>query len=473
MGIVQTLQKIFEYLILGITLSIVVTYISLAIVSAFNLRKYLRKNGNTDYSSILSCPFAPSISILAPAFNEGKTIVENVRSLLSLYYSDFEVIVINDGSRDDTLAKLIREYDLELVNHFYDYKIPTQDVRGIYKSTNRSFSRLVVIDKLNGGKADALNAGLNLMSGKLFVCIDVDSIIESDALLKMVKPFMEQGKKKVIATGGVIRVVNDCVVERGRVARINLPKRFLARVQVLEYTRSFLMGRIAWSNMNGLLLISGALGLFDRDTVIACGGYLSKTVGEDMELVVRMRRYMVEQGIPYKVAYVPDPLCWTEVPETTQILGRQRNRWTRGLMDSLKIHRKIFFNPLYKSFGLLGYPFWFFFEWLIHIIEAVGILYFLTIILFGHPNWPFFLSMFGFIYSFAVGFSIWSILYEELTYHKYERRREVIILVFTAFLEPLLYHPLVLYWAIRGNIDFIAGNRRWGEMVRRGFGTAR
>lgn len=463
----------FQLLIFIITLVIIISYIILAAFSAFTLRDYLRKNSFVDYNTILSCPFLPRIAILAPAYNEGKTIVENVRALLSLYYPDFQVIVINDGSKDDTLKKLIEEYDLELSDHFFEYSIPSQDVRGIYKSRIRSFSKLTVIDKLNGGKADSLNAGINIAQSDLFVAIDVDSIIESDAMLKMVKPFLEETDEKVIAVGGVIRVVNDCVVEGGQIAQINLPKKFLPRVQVLEYTRSFLMGRMAWSKLDGLLLISGALGLFDKQIVIDAGGYYSNTVGEDMEIVVRMRRYMVESKQPYKIAYIPDPLCWTEVPDTIKILGRQRNRWTRGMIDTLNIHKRIFLNPKYKKFGLLGYPYWFLMEWLVHIIEVLGLIYFFFLILFGAVNWQFFILAFLFIYTFAVGMSVWSILYEELTYHKYEKRRDVLKLLFTAILEPIFYHPLILFWAIRGNIDYLAGNKSWGEMVRRGFGAMR
>ncbi|MCD6347460.1 MAG: glycosyltransferase family 2 protein [Bacteroidales bacterium] len=473
MNLFDAFQKAFEYLIAGITISIIISYIALALYSAIALREYLRRNSFVDYNAILSCTFAPSISILAPAYNEGRTIIENVRALMSLYYNDFEVIVINDGSTDDTLAKLIDEYDLEISEHFMEYKIPTQDIRGIYKSRNNSFSKLLVIDKNNGGKADSLNAGINLARGELFVAIDVDSIIESDALLKMVKPFLEQTDKKVIAAGGVIRIVNDCFVEGGQIAQINLPKRFLPRVQVLEYTRSFLMGRMAWAKLDGLLLISGALGLFDKQLVIDCGGYYSKTVGEDMEITVRMRRYMVESNLPYEVAYIPDPLCWTEVPENLTILGRQRNRWTRGMIDTLNIHKKIFMNPTYGRFGILGYPYWFLFEWLVHIIEFIGILYFITVVLFGQPNWGFFGLMFAFVYAFAVAQSIWSVLFEELTYHKYNKASDVLKLIFTAFIEPVAYHPFILYWAIRGNLDYLAGNKSWGVMIRKGFGVMR
>ncbi len=470
------MQHIFNILgwflsniVLIITIMIFSAYVLLAIFSAITLRIYLRKNSYVDYNSLILAPLTPSISVVAPAYNESKTIVENIRALLSLYYNNFEVIVINDGSTDDSLEKVIKAYDLEKVNYFFDYRIPCKRIRGVYKSKNRSFHNLTFIDKLNGGKADALNAGINV-SGKELICsIDVDSIMEPDALLKMVKPFLEETDSKVIGTGGVLRIANSCDIQGGRIKRIHLPKRFLARVQVLEYTRAFLMGRMAWSRLDGLLLISGALGMFDRETVIKCGGYSTATVGEDMELVVRMRRYMVEQGKKYKIIYIPDPLCWTEVPSTHRVLGRQRNRWTRGTVETLFKHKKIFLNPRYKKFGMLGYPYWFFFEWLAPIIEFFALVFFIFLIIFGSPNWPFAILLFAFVYTFAVSLSVWAILFEEMTYHKYEKKRDVLKLIGTAFLEPFLFHPLTVVWAIKGNWDYLRGKRGWGKMDREGF----
>ena len=470
------MQHIFNILgwflsniVLIITIMIFSAYVLLAIFSAITLRIYLRKNSYVDYNSLILAPLTPSISVVAPAYNESKTIVENIRALLSLYYNNFEVIVINDGSTDDSLEKVIKAYDLEKVNYFFDYRIPCKRIRGVYKSKNRSFHNLTFIDKLNGGKADALNAGINV-SGKELICsIDVDSIMEPDALLKMVKPFLEETDSKVIGTGGVLRIANSCDIQGGRIKRIHLPKRFLARVQVLEYTRAFLMGRMAWSRLDGLLLISGALGMFDRETVIKCGGYSTATVGEDMELVVRMRRYMVEQGKKYKIIYIPDPLCWTEVPSTHRVLGRQRNRWTRGTVETLFKHKKIFLNPRYKKFGMLGYPYWFFFEWLAPIIEFFSLVFFIFLIIFGSPNWPFAILLFAFVYTFAVSLSVWAILFEEMTYHKYEKKRDVLKLIGTAFLEPFLFHPLTVVWAIKGNWDYLRGKRGWGKMDREGF----
>lgn len=452
-----------------ITALIFTTYLVLTIFSAISLRKYLRKNSYVDYNTIVSSPLAPSISVIAPAFNESQTIIDNIRTLLSLYYNNFEVVVVNDGSSDDSMEKMIENYELEKVNYYFDYRLPCKRIRGVYKSRNRSFKKLTVIDKINGGKADSLNAGLNVCKNDLVVSIDADSIMEPDALLKMVKPFMEAKEKKVIGTGGVIRIANSCDISGGHINKVNLPKKFIPRAQVMEYTRAFLMGRMAWSELDGLLLISGALGMFDREVVIKAGGYHTDTVGEDMELVVRMRRYMTDNNMGYDVVYIPDPLCWTEVPTTLKVLARQRSRWTRGTMETLFTHRKLFLNPKYGKLGMLGYPYWLVFEYLAPIIEFLGILWFIFLAITGNLNWPFFLLLFGFVYFFAISLSVWSVLFEEMTFHKYERRRDVLRLIGTAFLEPIFYHPLVMLMSIKGNLDKIFNRNSWGKMERKGF----
>ena len=465
----ELIQFLVNHFIFILTVILFSVYVALAIVSAIALRWYLRKNSYVDYNSIILAPLTPSVSVIAPAFNEEKTIVDNIRALLSLYYNNFEVIVVNDGSKDGTLNKVIEAYDLEKVNYYFDYRIPCERIRGVYKSKNRSFKRLTFIDKVNGGKSDALNAGINISKNDLICSIDVDSIMESDALLKLVKPFMEQTDCKVIGTGGVIRIANSCDIENGQISKIKLPNRFLPRVQVLEYTRAFLMARMAWGRMNGLLIISGALGMFDKEIVIKCGGYCIETVGEDMELVVRMRRYMAEKKEKYEVVYIPDPLVWTEVPSTLKILGRQRNRWTRGTIETLAKHKVMLFNPKFGILGMLSYPFWMIFEWLAPLIEFIGLVYFGLLAIFGEPNWSFFFLLLAFVYTFAISMSTWAILFEEMTFHKYKQKREIFKLVLTGILEPIFFHPLTVYWSVRGNIDYLRGVRSWGKMDREGF----
>lgn len=473
MNIVELLYDFFLYGIFIYSALLLLFYLFIAGYSIGEMKTYLHKSSFTDYSLLASSEYAPDISILAPAYNEGANIIENVRSLLAVHYNNMELVVINDGSKDDSLDKLVRAYDLIKIPFLIAEKIKTKPVKGIYKSRNPLYHKLTVIDKVNGGKADALNVGINVSANKYIVCIDVDCILEQDALLKLIKPFLEETKVRVIATGGVIRIANSCEINNGKLIRVHLPKKFLPRVQALEYIRAFLLGRMAWSRLNGLLIISGAFGAFDRDIVIKAGGYNHNTVGEDMELIVRMRRYMHEHDIPYKVAYIPDPLCWTEAPDSYKILGRQRNRWTRGTIETLQMHKKMFFNKRYKVLGLLSYPYWFFFEFLAPIIEFIGFVSFLIFAAFGLMNWTFVAVLFGFIFSFGFLYSVFAILMEVTTYNQYKKRSEILKLILTAFLEPAFFHPFVVWSAVRGNIDFLRKKKSWGEMTRQGFTPAK
>jgi biofilm PGA synthesis N-glycosyltransferase PgaC len=467
----SVIVDIFTYAILSYSVLLLLCYVFIGFYSIGETNNYLHKNSFTDYRILAGSTHALSMSILAPAYNEGANIIENVRSLLSIHYSNLEVIIINDGSKDDSLNKLIAAYDLYKADFFVNQQIETKNVRGVYKSRNHVYRKLIVVDKDNGGKADALNVGVNIAKNEFIVCIDVDCILEQDALLKLAKPFLENPDKRVIATGGVIRIANNCEIEGGRLIKINLPDKFLPRVQTLEYIRAFLLGRMAWSRLNGLLLISGAFGAFDRDIVIKCGGYDHNTVGEDMELVVRMRRYMEERNEPYKVAFIPDPLCWTEAPASFKILGRQRNRWTRGTIETLRFHKVMFFNPKYGLLGMVSYPYWFFFEFLAPIVEFVGFAGFVIFSLLGLIDWPFFLTLLGFIFSFGFLYSVFAILMEVLTYHQYKRQKDILNLILTAFLEPIIFHPFVVWAAIKGNIDLLRKKNAWGEMTRQGLSS--
>lgn len=446
-------------------------YFFLGYFSVKKLRLHFKKNVYTDYNSVATSQLSPSVSIFVPAYNESANIINNVKTLLNLRYHNFEVIVINDGSKDNTF-KLVRDYfKLEKSNYFFDYHIPTKKVKGIYKSSNPAYSKLTLINKVNGGKSDSLNAGINISRNDLVLTIDADSIIEPDSITKLVKPFLEEKKKKVIATGGVIRILNSCEVENGKVKKINLPKKFLSKWQVLEYTRAFLLGRMAWSQLDGLMLISGAMGMFDKETLIKSGGYDTDEIGEDMELVVRMRRYMAEQKKKYIVTYIPDPLCWTEVPSDFKSLQSQRVRWTRGLISTLKKHSVILFNKKYGKLGMLGYPFWMFFEWLAPLFALLGILFTIYLGLTDAINWRFFFLLYGFIYSFAVFMSVWSILFEELTFHKYERKIDVLKLFGVALIEPFLY-PMVAWFAVKGNYyNIFNKEKKWGNIKKNGNGN--
>jgi biofilm PGA synthesis N-glycosyltransferase PgaC len=449
---------------------LVLLFTGMAYLSTLNAIHYRNKNSFGDLSKVMASPIAPGITIIAPAYNEALTIVENIRSLLSLQYVNYEVMVVNDGSKDDTLKKMIEAYDLEQVERSIDPNWPCKPIKAIYKSRQRSFSRLTVIDKVNGGKSDALNTGMRLSENKYVGCIDVDCLLLPEALLHVVKAFYQRSEKRVIAVGGVIRIANSCKISGGQLEEIRLPKNWLAKFQLLEYTRSFLLGRMAWGRIDSLLIISGAFGFFDREIALAAGGYNTNTVGEDMEIVFRMRRYMHERELPYTVEYIPDPLCWTEVPESTKILINQRDRWARGNLETLYHHKDMFFNPRYGRLGMLSYPYWFFYEWLAPILEFFG---FISIVLFyylGILNFEFFIAITLTIYTFSVMFSLYAILWEVYTYNQYTRIRDLATLVFCALVEPFVFHPIVVWSAIRGNYKKLFKiNAGWGSQVRKGF----
>ncbi|WP_433903202.1 sulfatase-like hydrolase/transferase [Sphingobacterium puteale] len=458
---------VWLFLLYSAALFIIYTWIGLYAYGG--VFRYKHKNAFTDYGIIATNPNAPTFSLIAPAYNEGMTIIENVRSLLSLYYHNLEIIIVNDGSKDDSMQKLIAAYELEPTSFFVQGNIETKAIRGIYKSKNPAFKKLIVVDKENGGKADALNVGVNISAGDYIVCIDVDCILEQDAILKLAKPFLEQTDKRVIACGGVIRLANNCNVVNGSVRDVNLPKSWLGRTQALEYIRAFILGRMAWSRASGLILISGAFGAFDRQIVLACGGYDRNTVGEDMELVVRMRRYMEEQKQAYEVVNIPDPLCWTEVPESKEVLRKQRNRWMRGTMETLWKHRKLMFNPRYGRFGMISMPYWFFFEFLGPIVEFTGYIVFVIFFILGIINWPFFLALFALVIASGILYSIYAILIDLVSHQVYTRKRELSTLIATAVLEPLYFHPIVVKAGVQGVVDYFRKQHGWGEMTRQGF----
>lgn len=444
-------------------------YIFIGVFSISETRNHLHRRKFSDPRVLATSPDAPGISVIAPAYNEAGTIIDNVRSILSIYYEKLEIIIVNDGSRDDSLEKLIDFYHLVQVPFFVNEQLKTKKIRGIYKSTTKAFRKLTVIDKENGGKADSLNAGINVASHELVVSIDVDCILEQDALLKIVMPFLDKSTAPVICSGGVIRIANSCVVENGKLIKVNLPDETLPRMQTLEYIRAFLLGRMAWSRLNGLLIVSGAFGAFKKQIVINAGGYDTRTVGEDMELVVRMRRYMEERRLPYQIKYISDPLCWTEGPSDYKILGRQRSRWMRGTVETLYAHRQMFLNPSYHLLGMLSYPYWFFFELLAPIIEFTGFIIFCILAILQMIAWSFFWKLLLFIISFGYLYSVFAIMMEVLTYNQYNKPRDTFRLLFTAFMEPFIFHPFIVWSSMKGLVALFRKKSGWGEMTRKGF----
>jgi cellulose synthase/poly-beta-1,6-N-acetylglucosamine synthase-like glycosyltransferase len=461
--------NLFEYLIIAYVAFISAIYFLMMTLGYFTLRRYHARFKRAELSALLKSSLLPAVSVLAPAYNEAATVKDSVRAMLKLHYPNHEVIVINDGSKDDTLAILIDEFKLYKSSRKPAEAILTKPIKGIYES--RDPIRLIVIDKVNGGKADSLNAGLNVARTQLVAAVDSDSLLESDALLLSIKPFLED-PERTIACGGIIRVVNGCDVEQGRVTRIAAPDSMLARFQAVEYLRAFLGGRVAFSFMNALLIISGAFGVFRRDAVMAVGGFVTETVGEDMELVVRLHRTWREACKDYRIVFVPEPVCWTEVPENLKTLHRQRNRWQRGTVESLWLHRKVIFNPKFGVLGWFAFPYFLMFEMLGPLVEVTG--YILTVIglLLNVISLQVALLFFLVSVVFGILLSVSALLLEELTMRRYPSVKDLMKLLLAAILENFGFRQLMTLWRAQGLLDGIRKKQGWGAMERKGFQNA-
>lgn len=447
-------------------------YALLALFSFLAIRNHLRTESYTNYNNLLTSKLAPGITVLAPAYNEGLSIIMNVRSLLTLNYPLFEIVLVNDGSTDDSMAQMISVFELVKVDFAYDPKIKTQPITGIYKSANPAYSKLTVIDKVNGkSKADAVNAGINVASFDYFVCTDVDCILDKDALLKLLKPVLEEPTKRVIATGATLRIANSSEIDNGVVIRMRPPRNLLARFQEMEYVRAFLLGKMGWSFINCVPNVSGGLGLFDKEIAIKAGGYDHQSFGEDMELMVRMVRYSYDNGIDYAIRYIPETLCWTEAPVTVNVFMRQRTRWARGLAQLMYSHFKMLFNPRYGRAGIITFPYNFFFELLAPIVEVTGIIYYIYLIVSGNVNVPYALLLLAFVYSYSIMITTAAILWDQLAFKHYRTWREVLLLCSTTLFEFVLYHPMNVVFSLRGYYYFLTGKKHsWGNMQRQGFG---
>ncbi|MCQ0111978.1 Glycosyltransferase, catalytic subunit of cellulose synthase and poly-beta-1,6-N-acetylglucosamine synthase [Zhouia amylolytica] len=462
--------KSFEVFIGFFSVSYILFYLFLAFLSYYAIKKYINSKYYVHEDLLLKAKYVKGVSVIAPAYNEGLTIVDNVKSLLSLNYPKSEIIIVNDGSSDDTLKKLIREFELVKVDFYYREQIKTQKVRGHYKSTNPIYAKLLVVDKENGkSKADASNAGINSSKYPLFICTDVDCILKKDTIIKLVKPFLTY-KKRVIATGAAIRISNSCEIKDGFLMKVHFPKGWYPRFQELEYIRAFIFGRMAWSQLNGLLLVSGGLGMFDKEVAIAAGGYWHKSLGEDMELVTRMRKYMYDTKQKFLIKYIPESLCWTEVPATREVFIRQRTRWSRGLIQTLQLHKSMLFNPKYGRTGFLVLPYFFGFEFLVPIIEVLGLIIIIAAYFLGDLNVEFLLWSLLAVYVFYINTTMVSILLDELLYKNYASLKELLILIGMAIIEPVVYHPVSVYSSLKGYWHFFGRKeQRWGDMQRKGF----
>jgi cellulose synthase/poly-beta-1,6-N-acetylglucosamine synthase-like glycosyltransferase len=464
------LLDISNYALFWYYLASNISYLVMLIVALKTSAAHQRRLRSHRLEWFKESPLAPPITIIAPAHNEERSIRVAVRNLLDLDYPQLEVIVVNDGSEDRTLEEMREEFRLRPVRAVYIPEAKSAPVRGLYRSeVNAS---LLVVDKEPGGsKADAVNAGLNAATSPYVCIVDADSVLERDALLRIMVPIMAD-PKRVVAVGGIIRVLNGSEIEGGYLKRVRLPRKSIEVIQVIEYLRAFLIGREAWGQGNMLTIISGAFGVFRTDLVRAVGGYRPQAIGEDFDLVTRLHRHLLEKGVDYRIHFVPDPMCWTEVPSDLKSLGRQRARWQKGLLDVLRPNRDMLFRPRYGRIGCLALPYLWLFELFAPIIEIVGIMTIVLAACLGVLSREFALQFLIFGYAFATVISIGSVLQEEITYKRYNDWQDVIRLVSYCFLEHFPYRQMHMIWRLQGLWQYLRGDLVWKPMKRKGLQSA-
>ncbi|MGA2924793.1 MAG: glycosyltransferase family 2 protein [Solirubrobacteraceae bacterium] len=459
----------FNALVLAYFVGITLAYMLVTAVSAAQVRVYFRRRSEVSLRRMLRSPVAQPVTICVSAYNEAETIVDAIRAMLCLEYPEYEIALANDGSTDGTLDALIDGFELRRVDQPLRSEIATAPIRAVYGS--RAHPNLVVIDKRNGGRADGLNASINAAASPLICCVDADSIIEHDGLLTAVAPFVDR-RAQTVGAGGIIRVANGCGIEHGRVTDVRLPRHPLAMLQTVEYLRAFVAARTGWSAINGLLIISGAFGVFRRRDVAEVGGFAADSIGEDFELCMRLHRRARDAGRPYRLEFVPDPVCWTEVPERLRELGGQRHRWHRGLVDTLWRHRRMIGNPRYGTVGLVSLPFFVLFEFFGVFVESCGYVAIVASLALGIVNVDFALEFLAVAVLAGVVLSISAVLLEDVAFRRFGRVRDLLWLLAYAILENLGYRQVITAYRSRGFFSYLRGNKAWGQIQRRGFRPA-
>lgn len=458
----------FGYVILGYSLLLIVSYVMLLVFAYQYSFRYRQWSNKYICNMVQSSPFVPGISVVAPAYNEEKTIVDNVRSLLKMDYPNFDVCIVNDGSKDCTLELLIETFEMVEVPFEYVEHVHSAPFKRLFKSINPAYARLMVVDKVNGGtKADAVNAGLNVISNPYFINTDVDCILSKDAMYQCIFPVIQDSH--IIAVSGTMSMSNGASMSNGEIVDLRPSSRPIPLFQDLEYKRSFLVGKMGWSRINAMNNVSGGYGLFSTEVVVNAGGYSSTSFAEDMDMLTRMIAYCCDFNRPYRVVQIPHNCCWTEGPSNIKMLYRQRTRWGRGLIQLMWEHRRLLFNRKYKRLGLISMPYTFLFEFLAPIIETVGLGMTVYLAFTGGISWFSFFVTFLAIYVFSYMLSTFVVFYDYILGSSYTSRMSYLKLLLAAAFEPIIYHPLIVISSLVGYYRYITRQKAvWVSMERTG-----
>jgi cellulose synthase/poly-beta-1,6-N-acetylglucosamine synthase-like glycosyltransferase len=429
--------------------SINLLYTILLIIASFKIVARIKEIKEEDTTSVLSSNSLPTILFVIPMYNESKNAIGNIFNILHLSYRYKQIIIVNDGSEDNTMDIVYKALDLTEIPKYYVDEIPTQKVRAVYRSKNHP--EIIAIDKDHGRKFDAINAAINASPTPFFVVLDADTFVDSKGFEALIRPILTS--PRTIAVGASVRIINGCTIDFNRISTARFPQEFLPAMQSLEYLRAFYL-REGLDAFNGNFLIAGAFSIFPRELIIQAGGF-GPTAGEDVEIIVRLHRLMLKTHIPYQIKYLPDPVAWTVAPETVNTLGRQRTRWHLGLLESIWAHKSMCFNPRYRWFGMFGFPFWLFGETLEPVVETLAWVYVITTLAFGILDVPFFLTVMAVSFGYTILYTIFSIFIEEFTFRKYPSLKSLIMLLIANFIENFGYRQLTVFWRLRGFYRFL------------------
>jgi cellulose synthase/poly-beta-1,6-N-acetylglucosamine synthase-like glycosyltransferase len=467
--IVLEILRISDWAIFAYFVALNSSYLLLIVMAGLEFGKHLRRVPFAGTDDMFRSPLTLPVTLIVPAFNEGAGIVAAVQAMTALRYPRYEIVVVDDGSTDDTFERLRDQFDLVEVPRVVPAEVPYRSQVLSVHVARANPETLTVVRKTNGGKSDALNVGINLAKHPLVCMVDADSVLDPDALLSVAKPFGDD-PLRVAACGGVVRIANGCKVIGGRVVDVRMPRSWLLRVQVVEYLRAFLMGRTGWSRLGGLVVISGAFGIFRRDLVVRIGGMAHDTIGEDAELVVRLHHYLRERGEDYRVIFVAEPVSWSEAPARLRVLGRQRRRWHRGIAEILGKHRRMIGNPRYGRIGLLALPYYVAFELLAPFVELAALIL-LPLGVWQHAvDWAFAWRFALVAYGYGLLVSLISLFIEEISFHRYPRWSDLVRGVLAAILENFGYRQILAVWQVSGAAAAWRGGQAvWGSMHRQGF----
>ena len=438
-------------------LVIMTFYVVLILISIPSIYKRFYEVGMEDISTLLKSETLPTISLIIPVYNMRQDAITTTYNAIEVEYPAKDIIIINDGSTDDSLEMLIKEFAFTEIIDLFPKHLETKPVKKIYQSTR--FSNVKLIDKENGGKNDSNNAGINLSMSVLFLVIDGDTVLEKDALLRMIRPFF--ANPNTIAQGGTLRILNGCVVDRGKIYEVKMPKKAVEGIQVVEYLRSFLYGRLGWNHLGGNLIVSGAFGLFDRKVVIEVGGYELKTLAEDFELTVKLSKHQRDMGKGQGIFFIPDPVAWTYVPDTWSWLGNQRARWHQGLFEVLMIHKNATFNPRYGMTGMIGIPYMWLGELLEPVIEVIGYVILIIGVSLGWFGWGRIFLFMSIAWGFSAIVTLISVVLEITTFRRYERFAELGKMFWYTLIENIGYRQISIWWRLRGFVRYFRKSKEW------------